>query len=91
MQKTLFQDYFVPGWNDYVKDAHTEARNFYILWRDMGKPKHGPICDYSVLRKTRLHFKYLLKQCKQREDMAQADAMAKFMHTKDTVTFWKNI
>ena len=25
-KKTLFQDYIVPGWNDYVKEAHTEAR-----------------------------------------------------------------
>ena len=30
--------------HDYVKEAHTEARNCYILWHDMGKPKHGPIC-----------------------------------------------
>ena len=74
-KKTLCQDYIVPGWNDYVKEAHTEARYYYILWRDMGKPKHGPVCE--LMRKTRLHFKYLLKQCQQREDMARADAMAK--------------
>ena len=55
----------------------------------MGKPKHGPICE--LMRKTRLHFKYLLKQCQQREDKARADIIAKYMHTKDTVTFWKNI
>ena len=60
-KKPLCQDYIVHGWNDYVKEAHTEARYYYILWRDMGKPKHGPICE--VMRKTRLHFKYLLKQC----------------------------
>ena len=35
------------------------------------------------MRKTRLHFKYLLKQCQQREDMARADAMAKSMQAKD--------
>ena len=33
-----FQDYIVPGWNDYVKEAHTEARYYYILWHDMRKP-----------------------------------------------------
>ena len=55
----------------------------------MEKPKYGPVCE--VMWKTRIHFKYLLKQCHQREDTGQADAMAKYMHTKDTVTSWKNI
>ncbi len=80
-KKTLCQDYIVPGWNDYVKEAHTETRYYYIVWRDMGKPKHGPVCE--LMRKTRLHFKYMLKQCQQREDMARADAMAKSMQAKD--------
>ena len=70
-----------------LKEAHTEARNFYILWGDLRKPKHGPICE--LMQKTTLHLKYLMKQCKQREDMAQADAIAKSMHTKDAVTVWK--
>ena len=87
MQKTLCQDYIVPGWNDYVKEAYTEARYYYILWRDMGKPKHGPVCE--IMRKTRLHFEYLLKQCQQREYMA--DTMAKSMQAKDAVSFWKNV
>ena len=88
-KKTLCQDYIVPGWNDYVKEAHTEARYYYILWRDMGKPKHGPVCE--LMWKTRLHFKYMLKQCQQREDMARADAMAKSMQAKDADSFWKNV
>ena len=52
----------------------------------MGKPKHGPVCE--LMRKTRLHFKYLLKQCQQHEDMARADAMAKSMQAKDAVSFF---
>ena len=79
----------VPGWNDYVKEAHTEARYYYILWRDMGKPKHGPVCE--LMRKTRLHFKYMLKQCQQHEDMARADAMAKSMQAKDADSFLKKV
>ena len=62
---------------------------YYILWRDMGKPKHGAVCE--LMRKTRLHFKYMLKQCQQREDMARADAMAKSMQAKDADSFWKNV
>ena len=88
-KKTFCQDYIVPGWNDCVKEAHTEARYYYILWRDVGKPKHGPVCE--LMRKTRLHFKYTLKQCQQREDMARADAMVKSMQAKDADSFWKNV
>ena len=51
-----------------------------------GKPKHGPICE--LMRKTRLHFTYLLKQCQQREDMIWADAMAKSTHANDIVSQW---
>ena len=40
---TSFQDYIVPGWNDYVKELHSEARNCYIMWHNVGKPKDGPI------------------------------------------------
>ena len=43
------------------------------------------------MRKTRLHFKYMLKQCQQREDMARADAMAKSMQAKDADSFWNNV
>ena len=66
-KKTLCQDYVVTGWNDYVKEAHTEARHYYTVWRDMRTPTHGPVCE--LMRKTRLHFKHLLKQCRQHEDM----------------------
>ena len=56
----------------------------------MGKPKHGPVCE--LMRKTSLHFKHLLKQCQQREDMARADATAKSMKAKDAVSFFeKNV
>ena len=88
-KKTLCQYYIVPGWNDYVKEAYTEAKYYYIVWRDMGKRNHGPVCE--LLRKSRLHFKHQLKQCQQREDMVRADAMAKSMQAKDADTFWTNV
>ena len=82
--KTSCQDYIIPGWNDYVKETHSEARNCYILWHNMGKPKHNPVFD---LMQTRLHSKYLLKQRHQREEMACADVMATSMHSKDVTSF----
>ena len=88
-KKTSCQYYVVPGWNDYVKEAHCDARNCYILWGNVGKPRQGPICQ--LMRRSRLHFKYLLKQCQQREEMVRADAMAKSMHSKYVSSFWKNV
>ena len=87
-KKTLCQDYILPGWDDFIKEAHTEARYYYILWRDMGKPKHGPFS--KLTRKYMLYFKHLLKQCQQREYMARADVMDKSMQAKNAVSFWKN-
>ena len=88
-KKTSCQDYVVPGWNDYVKEAHCDARNCYMLWRNMGKPKQGPICQ--LMRRSMLYFKYLLKQCQQRKEMVRADTMAKSMHSKDVSSFWKRV
>ena len=83
----MSQDYIVPEWNDYVKEAHAEARHCYILWRDMGKPRHDRVCE--LMRKTKLRFKHVLKQCQQRENMVRAYAMAKSMHAKDTVSLFE--
>ena len=45
----------VPGWNDTVKHAHGVARNSYIIWRNSGRPRHGPVSD--DMRRSRLLFK----------------------------------
>ena len=32
------QDYIVQGFNEFVKELHTIARNYYIVWRNAGRP-----------------------------------------------------
>ena len=68
------KDYIVPGWNNYVKDTYCDARQSYILWHDMSKPRHGPICD--MMNRSRLNFKYALRQCQSNNEAARADVMA---------------
>ena len=72
-KETLSQDYIVPGWNGYDRETHTEARHcciFYgVIWENLWD---GPVCE--LMRKTRLSFKHLLKQCQQCEDMVRPDA-----------------
>ena len=28
-----------PGWNDYVYDSHKAARDSFVIWRGIGKPR----------------------------------------------------
>ena len=82
-------NYVVPGWNDLVKEQHLDARNSYVLWRNLGKPRHGPVFD--TMSRSRLQFKYSLRQCRAMEDTARADGMAKSLQTKDTYKFWQSV
>ena len=83
------RDYIVPGFNDYVKDLHSTARSDYGAWRDAGKPRSGAPC--SNMRRSRLKFKYALRQCKRNEDAICSDQYAKSLLDKDMVSFWKHI
>ena len=30
-----------PGWDDYVYDSHNAARDSFVIWRGIGKPRRG--------------------------------------------------
>lgn len=79
----------IPGWNSYVKVAHSEAREAYVNWRDSNKPKQGHI--FNTMRQTRAYFKYCLRFCKSIESVARADALAKKLLMKDNTAFWKEM
>ena len=56
----------VPGWNDFVGEHHRRARECYLLWRNRGKPRFGPI--YWDMTCSRLQFKRVLKLCKKHKE-----------------------
>ena len=33
----------VPGWNEFVEDAHTAAREAFLEWHAHGSPRQGPL------------------------------------------------
>ena len=74
------QDYIVPGFNDFVKELHISGRNDYIVWRNAGRPRSGTLC--SDMRRSRLRFKYALRQCSQNEKSIRADQYAKSLMNK---------
>ena len=82
-------DYIVPGFNDFVKELHTSARNDYIVWRNAGRPRSGTLC--SDMRRSRMRFKYALRQCSQNEKSIRADQYAKSLMNNDMTSFWDSI
>jgi len=36
-------DFVIPGWNGYVRDKHTAARNVFLDWTFCGKPVLAPV------------------------------------------------
>ena len=37
----MHHDYIVPGFNEFAKKLHSEARGDYLLWKASGKPRFG--------------------------------------------------
>ena len=54
-------DYVLPGFNEYIKALHTEARSCFIAWKSLGEPIAG-LC-YAYMCQSRLRFKSVLKYC----------------------------
>jgi len=54
-----------------------------------GKPNQGYIFD--MMKKTRINFKYVFRQCKKREASIAADNMADHLSHKDYNSFWREI
>ena len=82
-------DYIVPGFNEYVRELHDIARSSYLVWRQSGKPR-GDVTE-NDMRTSRLRFKYALRQCQNNDEIMRADALARSLYCKDSVSFWKGV
>ena len=61
----VYDEHNTPGWNEYVKDAHSEARDAFKLWILSSKPRHGD--GFQSMKQSRARFKFKLRQCKRDE------------------------
>ena len=73
------------GFNEFLNELHIAARTDHIAWRDAAKPRSGLIC--SNMNRSRLKFKYALKQCKQNQYAIMANEHAKSIMNKDMNSF----
>ena len=81
--------YNIPGWNTYVREAHDAARECYLLWLEYGKPRSGVWFDN--MRRTRAKFKLALRYCRQHVEEMKADACANSIFDKDAKRFWRDV
>jgi exonuclease III len=79
----------IPGWTEYCKDLHSEARGAFLFWRSRGSPKHGPF--YHAMRITRAKFKLALRQCRSEKEAKNMDTLAQDFISKNTKSFWRGV
>ena len=84
-----YSDFVTPGWNDVVDEKHSLAREAYLNWVLIGRPRSGP--EFCIMKRTRARFKLALRWCKQHEEMLRADAYADSIISKNYTAFWKDI
>jgi hypothetical protein len=82
-------EFNIPGWNTYVKEKHESARNAFLIWHDVGKPKYG--YHFDAMKQTRAVFKLALRYCKNNVEQLKADACAESLYSKDACKFWNNV
>ena len=80
-------DHNIPGWNDFIKAAHADARDAFKFWVVSGKPRQGDVFD--SMRMSRAKFKYLLRKCRREEATIRADNLASELCNNDPTLFWK--
>ena len=80
---------FVPGWCEYVKDAHQAARDAFLIWQGAGKPRQGPV--FEIMKRSRSVFKYSLRFSRRNEGQIKAGCLAKKILSNNSVSFWKEV
>lgn len=60
-----------PGWNEYVREFHAEARKAFKAWVESGRQNHGPLFEYK--KQTNANFKYALGFIKRNENIMRPD------------------
>ena len=89
VRKSTYSQFNVPGWNTFVREKHDLAREAYIHWKSLGKPKTGTFFDN--MKRTRALFKLALRYCKNHVEEMKADACADTLTDKDCRKFWKYV
>jgi hypothetical protein len=81
-------DFCVSGWNELVADKHAVAREAFLEWVLIGRPRVG--WEFEMMKRTRAQFKLALRSCRQNEEQLRCDALAKdYLHHSGD--FWRKV
>ena len=78
-----------PGWNEYVAELHSEAKEALRNWVAAGKVKYGP--EFQHKKATNARFKYAVRYVKINEQMMKSNSMARKLHQNDVQEFWNEV
>ena len=78
-----------PGWNTYVKDKHDVAREAFLEWLQLGKPRCG--VEFELMKRTRSQFKLALRYCRAHVEQMKADACADSAVDSNARKFWTKV
>ena len=82
-------EYIVPGWSDIVEEKHDIARQTFMDWVYLGKPRQGVV--FLKMKRTRASFKLAMRYCRQHEEQLRSDACARDLSKKDFKSFWNSV
>ena len=85
----MSDEHTTPGWNEYVKYAHSEARDAFKLWVLSSKRRHGDV--FQSMKQLRARFKFKLRQCKSDEARVRADILVNDLVQRNSTLFWSHV
>lgn len=77
------------GWNDLVKDSHLIAREAFLEWIRIGKPRQG--VEHREMIVTRARFKYALRNLRKEEDNIRNHMLSDKLAFGQSREFWSKI
>ena len=72
-----------------VKDHYERTRSAFLIWRNAGSPRSGPIAN--AMRFCRIRSKYELRQCWSNEEQMSTDSLSHKTQQGNSLTFRKDI
>ena len=78
-----------PGWNEYVAEHHSAAREAFKCWSEAGRPRQGDV--FEIKKQTNARFKYAVRHIKNNENTIRADGLARTFQTNNHDDFWKAV
>ena len=79
----------IPGWNEFLRGLHADARTNFLNWLREGKPLDGAYRE--IMRTSRAKFKKALDKCKKDEENIRNKRLTENLKKKNYKEFWNDV